>query len=518
MQATFLNPDPGAAEFARQAEKRGPSRYWLYGLWTAFAAGLLLYAETRAFTDDEGFHLLAAQLIKGGMRPYLDFCFPQTPLNAYWNAFLLHVCGDTWHGPHALAALETCAAMVLAAQFVLSRFPERAWQVAGAITASVMIGCCINLVEFGPLGQAYGFALFTSVCAFRLALAAVDRRDGVLACACGASAGAAAAATLLAASLPVVLLVWIAWHNRAGRRLAKAVAFALGAFMPFLPICRLAAQSPSVVWFNVAKYQLHFRTVYWPNPMPHDLDTLTAWLADPQSLLLGMLAVFGLVYISRVSGWGHLLRKEFYLCAWLTLGISAELVVGRPTFGRYFCLIAPFVGILAVPGLYAVSSRVLGADRLLWPILITSLIFAGALTRAICDEITGAFCWNDYEAVARKVAVVTPPGKEVFTEEEIYLLLNQRPLPGMEFGYSHKVVLPPEELAQLHILSEKSQKQLLAAGAFATAATCDNDMINEYDLDRLFSQRQDLHGCSVFWNWKRPEESLPQAASESQTL
>ena len=192
------------------------------------AAGLMWYAETRAFTDDEGFHLLAAQLIKGGMRPYIDFCFPQTPLNAYWNAFLLRVLGETWRGPHALAALETSAATVLAAQFVLTRLPERAWQVAGAIGATVMIGCNINLVEFGPLGQAYGMALFMTVCAFRVALPAVERRGWWLAFACGAFAGAAAASTLLAAAATPVLVCWIWWFNRAGSRWIKAAAFAVG--------------------------------------------------------------------------------------------------------------------------------------------------------------------------------------------------------------------------------------------------------------------------------------------------
>src|ERR1035441_953555 len=61
--------------------------------WAPFAlvallltAGLAVYAQTLAFAWDEGFHLLAAQLIKAGKTPYLDFFFPQAPLNAYWNA------------------------------------------------------------------------------------------------------------------------------------------------------------------------------------------------------------------------------------------------------------------------------------------------------------------------------------------------------------------------------------------------------------------------------------------------
>ena len=55
--------------------------------------------------------------------------------------------------------------------------------------------------------------------------------------------------------------------------------------------------------------------------------------------------------------------------------------------------------------------------------------------------------------------------------------------------------------------SEAIQKRQLAAGASATAATCDDDMINAYDFDKLFYQRVNLHGCSVFWDWKPPAPS-----------
>ena len=63
------------------------------------AAGLILYSQTYAFAWDEGFHLLAAQLIDAGKRPWLDFCFPQTPLNAYWNAGWMRVFGESWRVP-----------------------------------------------------------------------------------------------------------------------------------------------------------------------------------------------------------------------------------------------------------------------------------------------------------------------------------------------------------------------------------------------------------------------------------
>ena len=78
MQANPLNPEDAAMASAAAGETGGDaeglalSRLWVYGACAVLATGLMLYAQTWAFTDDEGFHLLAAQLIKGGMRPYLD--------------------------------------------------------------------------------------------------------------------------------------------------------------------------------------------------------------------------------------------------------------------------------------------------------------------------------------------------------------------------------------------------------------------------------------------------------------
>src|SRR6476659_5085505 len=82
---------------------------WLIGVVALYAAAFLLYAETWAFTWDESYHLLAAQLILRGRLPYLDFCFPQSPLNAYWNAAWMAAFGQTWRVAHAAATLLTIA-------------------------------------------------------------------------------------------------------------------------------------------------------------------------------------------------------------------------------------------------------------------------------------------------------------------------------------------------------------------------------------------------------------------------
>src|SRR5581483_11298498 len=85
----------------------------LCAVLTFIAAGLLVYSQTHAFAWDEGFHLITAQLILRGKRPYIDFLFPQTLLNAYWNALWMRVFGETWRTAHALAALGSIGAMLL---------------------------------------------------------------------------------------------------------------------------------------------------------------------------------------------------------------------------------------------------------------------------------------------------------------------------------------------------------------------------------------------------------------------
>ncbi len=496
-------PEGTRADDSPTMESSGHPRLWLYGTCALLAAGLMLYAQTWAFTDDEGFHLLAAQLIKGGMRPYLDFCFPQTPFNAYWNAFWMWAFGDSWRTAHALAALETSAAVTLVVQFVHARLPERPWRVAGAIAAATLIGLNANLVQFGPLGQAYGMCLFASICAFRLTVVAVDRRTAWAAAAAGAFAGIAAASSLLSAMVAPVLLVWIWWHNRAGNRWIKAVGFAIASALPFLPVLRLMMQSPWVIWFNVAQYHLRFREVYWPDPLSHDLETLTAWASEPQSLLTGLLAIFAIVYIWQRSNWSQERQSEFYLCGWLAAGMAAELAFAHPTFPRYFCLLAPFLGILAVPGLYAIGSRVLAPDRPFWPVLIITLISAGVLARTLYSN-KDLSTWPEYEDMARKLVAVTPPGKLMFTDEGVYFVAKRRPPRGMEFGYSHKLKLSPERLAALHITPESELQRQLAAGVFTAAATCDNDTVDTYALAKIFQHRDDLHDCSVYSDWKRP--------------
>ena len=152
----------------------------LAGVIVLLAIGLMAYSQTDAFAWDEGFHMATAQLISRGKRPYLDFNFSQTPLNAYWNALWMLIFGQTWRTAHAVAAVMTTGAIFMTADFLYFRFPVPTWRFPVALLSAFAVGLNVLIVQFGTIGQAYAFCLFLIVAAFRATISAVDRQGLLL--------------------------------------------------------------------------------------------------------------------------------------------------------------------------------------------------------------------------------------------------------------------------------------------------------------------------------------------------
>jgi hypothetical protein len=465
-----------------------------------YAAVFLFYAETLAFTLDEGYHLLAAQLIRAGKTPYLDFCFPQTPLNAYWNALWLGVLGHSWRGPHLLAALATLAAVALTADYVLRRFPVESWRVPAAMAVVLAMGLNGALFPYGPV-QAYGMCLLGVTAAFRFAVRAVERGRLLYAAGAGLAAGIAAGSSLLTAAAAPVLLVWLVYYE-AGRRWKTFAAFSVGVALPFAPVLWLFARGPSQTWFNIVRYHAFYRRLYWPETTQHDLEILTSWIGDGQALILGLLALGGLLYIVRRGGWAPGLRAEFYLCAWLAAALATEIGRAHPTFSRYFLLTVPFLSILGAAGLYALSSALdLQASR--WPVAVLGILMATGLGRTLYERNRDLDTWQPYERLAAKINQVTPPGAPLLTVEALYFLTRRTPPSGYELAsYTHRLELPPEEMASFHLLNEQQVKRQVQSGQFATVYSCDSDQIEDWGLRSLYRQSVEMESCTIFWDRK----------------
>ncbi len=474
---------------------------WLCGAITLLSAGLLVYSQTRALAWDEGFHLLAAQLIKAGKTPYLDFCFPQTPLNAYWNAGWMRIFGDSWRAVHGLAALLTAGAIWLVADFVFVRFPVPNWRVATALTAALVISLNTLIVRFGTVGQAYGLCLFLMVASFRITIIAADRKGGLWAAAAGLLAGAAAGSSLLTAPVAPVLLLWMLLYNRTGSRLRKFAAFIGGVVVSSIPVLWLFVEAPRQVMFNLVQYHLLYRSVGWDDALPHDLELIVSSLDSAQALILGMLALAGLVFTIK-SAQDRRWREELYLCCWLAVALALFLASAHPTFEMYFVLMVPFLGILASVGLYEVSSRLAPQSRPFWPVLVVTALLCLALTHALYSR-RDDYTWRDLEDVAAKVEQVTPPQAPILADEHIYFLTRRTPASGTEFPDSEKLNLPPALAASLHILPRTELAKLVQARTFSTVETCndeDDDRFQILGLPEVYAQKAVVHDCTIFWD------------------
>ena len=456
------------------------TRIALIAALSAITGWLLVYSQTIAFTWDEGFHLLAAQLIDAGKRPYLDFCFPQTPLNAWFTALCLRVIGHSWRTAHAAEALLTAGAVALAAGYVARRFEPRA---AAGIVAALLFGLNAAVVEFGTLGQAYGLCLFLLVASFRLAVSAAQRDERWRAALAGACAGGAACSSLLTAAALPVLFVWI------GRR--RRAAFLAGAVPAFLPVAWLFLLDPARTWFNIAGFQLFYRRATWQGPADNDLGVLTAWLTSPQALLLGGLALAGFAWRRK---------SDIALCGWLALGIGAELCLGHPTFTRYFLLVVPFLAIAAAAGFAELCRRLDWSPSGFRPAAAVSVLVLLGLGRALHDR-GDVYRWSDLEAAARRVDQIAPAGSAFWTHEHIYFLARRMPPEGLEFSYAASVNLPDDLAARYHIARERDLGRRARAGEFAAVALCEEDeLLDQLGIPPLFRHAEENEGWQFFWD------------------
>jgi len=495
---------------AGMSEQRGRTE-GLRLLCTAFAVvivGFLVYSQTMAFYWDEGFHILTAYLIHIGKRPYLDFFFPQTPLNAYWNAAWMELFGASWRVVHLVAALATVASLLLTAQYVFQLFPDGRWRTTAALAALALFGLHPLLWQFGTISQAYPLCLFLVVASFRAGTAAVARPGGAMSALTGLAAGSAAASSLLTAVAAPVLLIWIWLHNRAGSRWVKGAAFLGGAVVPAVPVLILLAHGPHQVVFDILKYHSIYRRVEWPGATAHDLEIVTDWFNSSPSLLLVLLAAMGL-YAIRKNGFDDFRRSEFRLCLWLVLAITAQNVCAHPTFAQYFIFLIPFLTILGVIGFHAVVAGLANPDRPRVPLAILLGVSAMCLGNALYED-RDTPTWKQLEQVAGKVTQVTPKDGPLVAPEQIYFLLRWPVPPGMEHDDAHKLKFTPDEDARLHVLPQAELDQAIKEGHFPTTVVCDDDdRVSELERWSVYAQRNAIGECMVFWELKKPPVEVP---------
>jgi hypothetical protein len=178
-----------------------------------------------------------------------------------------------------------------------------------------------------------------------------------------------------------------------------------------------------------------------------------------------------------------------------------ELAIAHPTFERYFLLAVPFVAIPAIAGLYAVGTRLAGADRPGSGAILFIVILTLGLGKALYED-SDSYSWRDTEEIARKVDQVTPPGASLWADELIYFLLRRPPPDGMEFAYAHSIDMPAGEAVSLHVLTQTELRRRATAGAYQTVAACyDTDNTDAVKVADLYRDKDTIKDCTIYWDW-----------------
>jgi hypothetical protein len=467
---------------------RRETRYCLAAA-APIAALVLWYSQTRAFSWDESYHLLAAQLIAHGKRPYLDFCFPQPPLNTYWNALWMRLLGDTWQAIHAVAAVMVCVAAWIISGYGRSRFPDPSARTTVALSILMLAGLNVLIVQYGPIGQAYAFTLVMITAAFRLTLRAAESDRPWIAGLAGLVAGSGACATLLSAPVGVVALVWLLIYSQAGNRWKKATALIVGEFAGFLPVWILLIQNPKATFFNVVQYELLYRQVEWEGAYAHDFKIWASWLDSSHGVILAVLAVVGFVIVKRRTDWTRAQRAEFYLAASLVVVLLAHISQAHPTFAQYYMLTVPFLAVLASVTIYALRTR--------WAAIGLAILVAAGLAKTIAEEY--AYTWRDFAPLAKRVNELVPPGAPLLADEQIYFLTRRTPPSGMELNDSHKLDLATAEMRALHLVSEDEVERRIRAHEFALVESCGEYEDFDTAAAESYKQKSKIDYCTIYW-------------------
>lgn len=453
---------------------------------------IFAFSQLGTCYGDEGFHLLAAQLVMSGKKPYLDFFYQHPPLYIYLTAGWMSVFGDTWRSAHALSALFTSGCIVIVASYLYDRWREQPAGLGVAITATLILSLNFLVIAFGTLGQPYSFCLFFSVASFRLTVSSRSSRNRVLPVLAGLCGGAAAASSLLALPIAPILFLWMIGHNQNGNRLTKALAFLCGAFLPFVPLLILLVKGPRQVWLDLFQYHVFYRD---PDPNGSNflanLKTVAKLIVESPGPLLLLVTVGSLRLFKETDIGDGEWRTEFRLCFWLMLSLAAYLTLPLPTFAQYYVLLMPFVTILASVGIHVISTRS-GLGRMRW-LIMAVIVLTGTNLPGVYSEIHATSgCWQSLDSSAARVNTVTPADGPVYANEMFYFVSRHSPPPGLENSFATDNL--PFTLAPLSHAATPSQiNERLASGYFDSIIIgADDPRVERLNLLVIYPRNQKL--------------------------
>lgn len=327
----------------------------LLALASLLALHFVPISLARLIARDEGFYVLAGDLVARGRHVYLDFFFPQMPLTPYIFGSWMRLAGTGWSEARVLAGLVAAAS-----GFIVFLYSRRRWGNVPALFALTMFMSSELVVSFFPTAKTYGLSTLWAL-GGAYALGA-ERGRGGSAFACGVLLGLATATRLMFAVLLPVAIVELWRHRSVGRERLVALAWCLAGFaVVSLPSLALLILDWDAFWFNNLEYHLSRSSLSDGAASEQKvliLSALLGWRRSfvPEGLHFPLLGACALAYVAL-----SLRNGKRIDCAWLfALPLAAVSFMPSPAYVQYFCVVVPFLCICSA-GLVAELSELASA-------------------------------------------------------------------------------------------------------------------------------------------------------------
>ena len=408
----------------------------------AIGAQALVFGPLVAFRfldGDEGVYAYASRLALHGHVPYREFFYEQMPLLPFVYGAWIGVLGESWYAIRSLSALLAIAVGGLLFVHVERRAGRRPALAAVALYA-------LSGLVFGYFSIVKTFALASLFLLGAFVLVERPRPRWLVA---GLLVGFAVDTRLVfAAAIPAFAV--LAARRRGLSPLAGGLAVGL---------------VPSVVFFALSPHAFVFDNLrYHGEKTSHGLVGEPVQKARTAANLVGLgsadhaLGVqFALLLVGAAAAlWLLRRRLPFAAAVGVSLGIASFLPT--PTYVQYFCVVVPYLVLLAVE----VAAR--------WPRAVLVGIAAYAVAGAVAfshDVRTEPLLKPSVRSVERVSDAVqgrTRPGEEVLSGWPGYLFgTHADAVPGYtnQFAPVAAAKVSPREAARVHVLSEQEIERLI---------------------------------------------------------
>ena len=447
---------------------------WLFLPVFLLQAAFFLFVSRHRFIDgDEGFYLLASQLVTQHKTPYLDFFYTQAPLLPYVYAWWFKLTGLSWISARTFAALQTAVVGGLIYEHVCHA--TRKWQAGAAavvlFASSSLVFAWLPIVKTFPLATPFFFLAYMilarlaqssagwwlAIAGFFFALS-VDTRSYVVALA------------------PVFVWWLIRQRSKWPARLAwSLVGFTIG----IVPSLALFFASPDAFLFNNLGYHA-LRSGGsgligdWKDKALVIMGTFGGRFTGFQFSLLSLTCV-GMLVRRRMK------RDSALLAFVIALVLGFVCILPTPHAMQYFSMIVPFLIVAAVGSVsdYLETPQTPRAIRNAKAVCAVALVgfvgfgipafrqylFTGYKVPGITDQVD-APNWTlaQVSAVSRAIDETSEPGSRWSSFWPGYIFASQAsPYPGFEnnFGIFVSRRLSAEQREKYHILTPAAMTEIL---------------------------------------------------------